>query len=259
MNKIKQTIGFIGYGNLGQLLSGGFSDLYNIVYFDTSKNLAIKTVHKRIDSIGELVDVSDIILIATPASSFGAVIKQIINCGASDKLIIDVLSTKVLADDIYNNYKDNLNNILSLHPLFGPPSYRNFQKDLRVVVCKSMGDKSLKFLNLLRNHYNFKLIEITADEHDKHMALHHAVPYVLAHALSKIDFNKNPSNLTIPSEEKLRRIVDIANNESDSLYKTIVSANPYAEAAIQDLTQAINSEVNFLWPNNSAQKKVTIK
>ncbi|MBP9820754.1 prephenate dehydrogenase [Candidatus Saccharibacteria bacterium] len=241
-----QTIGFVGFGSLGSMLGMGFSNKFNIVYYDPNVNDK-QNDHKRVDSLKLLVKKSDIIIVATPASEFNKVINELVLYDIKDKLIIDVLSTKVLAGRVYKNNSAHFNNILSLHPLFEPPSNKYFIKDMRIVVCQNDGTKAKEFCNVLKNDYNFKLINKTAQEHDKHMALHHAVPFVLAHVLAKMQFSKNAGDLTIPTEEKLRRIVEIAGNESEDLYRSVVMANPYAQEAINELLQALQQEKHKLW------------
>ena len=245
LNKM-QTIGFIGFGSLGSMLGRGFSNKFSIVYYDPNlKN--IYSTYKSVDNLKLLVKKADIIFVATPASEFAKVISELVLYDIKDKLIVDVLSTKVLAGRLYKNNSAHFNNILSLHPLFGPPSNKYFIKDMRIVVCQKYGMLAKEFCNVLKNDYGFKLIFKTAEEHDKHMALHHAVPFVLAHVLAKMQFNKNAGDLTIPTEEKLRRIVEIANNESDDLYRSVVLANPYAQKAILELLQTLQQEQVVLW------------
>ncbi len=241
-----QTIGFVGFGSLGSMLGRGFSNKFSIVYYDPN----LKNIHsdyKSVDSLKLLVKKADIIFVATPASEFAKVISELVLYDIKDKLIVDVLSTKVLAGRLYKNNSAHFNNILSLHPLFGPPSNKYFIKDMRIVVCQNDGPKAKEFCNVLKNDYGFKLIFKTAEEHDKHMALHHAVPFVLAHVLAKMEFNKNAGDLTIPTEEKLRRIVEIAGNESEDLYRSVVSANPYAQIAVNKLLQNLEKEKHHLW------------
>ena len=246
MLNIMQTIGFVGFGSLGSMLGRGFSNNFNVTYHDPKVN-GTQSDYKKVGSLKLLAKNADIIIVATPASEFNKVINELVLCDIKDKLIIDVLSTKVLASRVYKDNRAHLGNILSLHPLFGPPSNNDFIKDMRIVVCQNDGPKAKDFCDVLKNDYNFKLITKTAQEHDKHMALHHAVPFVLAHVLAKMQFNKNAGDLTIPTEEKLRRIVEIANNESDDLYRSVVLANPYAQKAILELLQTLQQEQVVLW------------
>ena len=246
MLNIMQTIGFGGFGSLGSMLGRGFSNKFSIVYYDPN----VKNTHsnyKSVDNLKLLAKKSDIIIVATPASEFNKVINELVLCDIKDKLIIDVLSAKILASNVYKDNKAHFGSFLSLHPLFGPPSNKYFIKDMRIVVCQNDGTKAKEFCNALKNDYNFKLIYKTAQEHDKHMALHHAVPFVLAHVLANMQFNKNAGDLTIPTEEKLRRIVEIAGNESEDLYRSVVMANPYAQEAINELLQALQQEKYKLW------------
>ena len=246
MNSKLKIVGFIGFGSLGSMLGRGFSNKFSIVYYDPNvKNTS--SDYKRVDSLKLLAKKADIIIVATPASEFNKVINELVLYDIKDKLIIDVLSTKVLASRVYKDNRAHLGNILSLHPLFGPPSNNDFIKDMRIVVCQNDGPKAKDFCDVLKNDYNFKLITKSAKDHDKHMALHHAVPFVLAHVLAKMQFNKNAGDLTIPTEEKLRRIVEIANNESDDLYRSVVLANPYAQKAILELLQTLQQEQVVLW------------
>ena len=245
LNKM-QTIGFIGFGSLGSMLGRGFSNKFSIVYYDPNlKN--IYSTYKSVDNLKLLVKKADIIFVATPASEFAKVISELVLYDIKDKLIIDVLSAKILASNVYKDNKAHIGSFLSLHPLFGPPSNNDFIKDMRIVVCQKYGMLAKEFCNVLKNDYGFKLIFKTAEEHDKHMALHHAVPFVLAHVLAKMQFNKNAGELTIPTEEKLRRIVEIAGNESEDLYRSVVMANPYAQEAINELLQALQQEKHKLW------------
>lgn len=246
MNYKLKTIGFIGFGSLGSMLGRGFSNKFSVVYYDPNvKNT--RSNYKRINSIEILVKSADIIIVATPASEINKIIGKLVLYDIKGKLIIDVLSTKVLAARVYKDNREYFSNILSLHPLFGPPSNSDFVKDMRIVVCQKDGLLAKDFCSVLKNEYNFKLINISADEHDKHMALHHAVPFVLAHVLAKMQFNKNAGDLTIPTEEKLRRIVEIANNESNDLYRSVVLANPYAKDEVAKLLKTIAQEKHQLW------------
>lgn len=239
-----ERIGFIGFGSLGQLLGKGFNADFAVSYYDPAVSLDGYKKHHRVD---DLVESSEVVMIATPASSFDEVLSKLGTLDLTGKLIVDVLSAKTYAAQKYAEVLPDIQ-VLSLHPLFGPPSYTQFEQGLRVVSCFKNGHLAEDFEAVLVKKYGFKIIHKTPEEHDKHMAIHHAIPFFLAHALSKTDFKKDPGELTIPSEEKLRKIVDIAGKESIDLYLTIMKSNPHAKQAVENFLQTAISEHKNLWP-----------
>jgi prephenate dehydrogenase len=238
------NIGFIGFGSLGQLLGRSFAKDNSVSFYDPKVNY-VKGLTKCKD-LDELVYKNQFLILAIPSSSFKAVVSKISQLDLNNKLIVDVLSTKTLAINIYQEALSPTINILSLHPLFGPPSMKKLVPGLRVVSVLKQGQLAIRFEDYLKSEYKLNIVNVSAEYHDKHMAIHHAIPFLLAHALAKTDFNKDPGELTIPSEEKLRQIVDIASKESTDLYYTIMKSNPYALQAIDKLIETINNEKKLL-------------
>jgi prephenate dehydrogenase len=195
---------------------------------------------------GSLDDVAgcDVVLLAVPAAALPATLDALRPRLAARTVVMDVVSTKARATALLPELLPDHPNLLATHPLFGPPSMRRMRSGQRLVVTFTRGERAEAFLAWLHRRYGLEILEVDADDHDRAMAYMQALPFFIARALVSLQVDHLPNvahrdQLSLPSFEQLERIAEIEHLHTDDMFETCQQSNPYAQAARQQLIDAL--------------------
>ena len=171
----------------------------------------------------ELCQQSDIVIISVPANIAVDKIKEIIPNLKKDTLLIDFSSLQEethLALQQYNGPS------ASIHPLFGP-SIKSLEGQTFSVTPENKNEK-LDFLNYLFKKSGAKIVKLTAEEHDKQMALVQALIHFsnisLAKTLSESD-TKMLKDLSTPLFRLQSLVFGRVLSQNAELYENILMHN----------------------------------
>jgi chorismate mutase len=117
---------------------------------------------------------------------------------------------------------------VSTHPLFGPESASDSLAGHVVVLCKEQSEPAhYQKVKDFCTELSLKVIEMSAEEHDKEMATVHGLTFFVAHSLK--DMGLHSQKLATPSFKKLLSLAELERRHSLDLFKTIQEGNPFAE------------------------------
>ncbi|MDX1921666.1 MAG: prephenate dehydrogenase/arogenate dehydrogenase family protein [Alphaproteobacteria bacterium] len=236
------TLGIIGIGAFGEFILPHLSAHFKTKIYDKLRKptdlekIAKKHNAKSVTRLKDLCD-SDVILIATPVSTFEPIIKEIKPHLRKGQLVVDVGSVKELPAKILKKNLPAGVDIIGLHPLFGPQSGKNGIKGLNITVCNVRGKRNAKLINFFKKKLGLNVIETTPTEHDKELA------YVqgLTHLIGKVfvSLNLAPFKQTTKTYELLKQMVEMVRYDSDELFRTIERDNLYTAHAKRAFFDAV--------------------
>ena len=221
-----KTLGIIGQGKFGQFIASEMEGVFRIENYDVSDSEA--QFHR--------VSECDYVALAIPLEAYQAVLPKLAAVILPKSVVIDVCSVKLRPLEFTTKYLPN-NDILSIHPLFGPATTPDGIAGQKVIIIRDIGSFQLhadaqKFFEKLR----LSVIQLDADNHDRGMAELHALTYYVASALS--DFGVSERPISTPSYDKLVSLVNLYSVHSQALVDTIEKGNPYAAEMRTKLMQS---------------------
>ncbi len=216
---MSKTIGIIGYGQFGKLMHK-----YLKGYFEVR-------IYKRggeHDTLEETCD-SDIVIFSIPVQFLDTSCALASKYIKKEAIVMDVASVKVQPIEILKKHFPN-NEILGTHPIFGPQSERENGgvEGLPIALTNvSLGNNRYNEIKaFLASELKLKIVEKSAKEHDKEMALVQGLSHFIARALKNMEI-KN-MDMSTHSYRELIRLKDLLANDTWDLFKTIQEHNPYA-------------------------------
>lgn len=215
-----KTIGIIGYGAFGKVLASKLSNLNCDLLVSDDKAGSDKSVN--FVTTDELVKRSDLVILAVPFTSYDDLLVEIKPHLKEGAIVMDVCSVKTLPLKKLRSELPGFQ-ILATHPLFGPESSEDA---CHVVLCSESDELAAKFFEEISDKLNWKIIEMSADEHDREMALVHGLTFFVAESLTRLEL-PTPS---IPTGfyEHLNKLIQMQRKHTAELTLTIEKYNPYA-------------------------------
>jgi prephenate dehydrogenase len=253
MNKKSATI--IGFGRFGKTLYRLLQDDFAVtIYQRTQKeqsNLPVTTDLKKAYE-------SDVIFYAIPIQTFEEIIKEHKKFFRTDHVLIDVLSVKTYPAKIFRKYLEGTETqALLTHPLFGPDSSKNSFENLPVVMDKFLAtDETYTEWKDYFKKKQLRVIELSAEEHDKLAANSQGVTHFIGRLLDEFGMEKTPMD-TIGAT-KLLEVKEQTCNDTWELFMNLQHYNPYTRKMRISLGVAYDNLYNKLIPKQVSNECLTI-
>ncbi len=226
---MKKIVGIIGgNGATGSQFAGFFKKMgFDVIVSDIGTKMSNKDLIKK----------SDIVVFSVPLEKSVEIMKKEISSSTrKDQIVMDVSSLKKNQLDVMNKSKGN---VIGMHPLFGPTHEKI--KDSNLVFCPSRCDKKV-FIEMkkLFEKLGFKIIVMTAEEHDKAMVLVQLIPHlkiILAGEMMKF-FGVNPEkfyDIGTPMYKVEMSFIGRIFSRDAGLCTAIIANNPYSKDLIKFL------------------------
>ncbi len=244
-NRQRQTLGIVGFGAFGQLAAQHLRDYFEVSVYDPMTNRA-RAAQQLGVAFSSLPSVSqrDVVLIASPVTSFEDVVGTIAAFCRPGAVIVDVGSVKVQPAEIMHRVLPGHVDIIATHPLFGPQSAQNGVRGLKIAVCPIRGTSHARFAAFLRKSLGLKVVVTTPDAHDKEAAIVQGLTHLIAKVLSNM--GPLPTLMTTKSFDLLSEAVEMVKDDAPEVFEAIENANPYAEGVRRrffELSAELNREL----------------
>jgi prephenate dehydrogenase len=221
-----RRVGIVGYGRFGGALANLAADTgRQVVAFDPTAEVP---EDRRASGVDDLAARASIVVLAVPVAATRSALDRLRPHLGGRHLVIDTGSVKrgpmdamaeVLGDDV---------GWCGTHPLFGPTSLHLGERPLRVVVCPARpGDAASARARALFEELGCRILESTADEHDRAMAASHALAYFVAKGLVDAGVSIDPE-IAPPSALAIARTVEAVRADAGHLFVTLHRDNPFA-------------------------------
>jgi len=249
MSNSIETIGIVGFGPMGKLMSETMLPEAVVSICDP----ALGHINNESVKALELSD-EDAVLLTVPASALWGVlndvlVKPAVRRGWSDEmkedwkepLLIEPSSVKLFPEKLVEMIDPDYPELLHCHPLFGPQSASDGLQGLKVVVTKKRGEKAEEILDLW-DGLGLDILEMSAETHDREMAKIQAVTFILGRLASNSGILAlEDSTLATPSSKVLCDLARLDVAHSEELFRTIIGFNPFVTKEIRKLEHSLGS------------------
>ena len=203
-------VGIIGLGLIGSSLALKISEAYNdiTIYGEdiSESNLKYTIENKIISNKLEEKDYSklDILFVAIPVDQVLKVLSPILDKVGENTLVVDLGSTKKPICDLVNS-NQNRRKFLAAHPIAGtefsgPMSADSSLFDNKTIILCETEKTENRLLNIAKDLFlsiGMSIKEMTADEHDKHIAYVSHLSHITSFMLGKTVMDKEKDEETI--------------------------------------------------------------
>ena len=203
-------VGIIGLGLIGSSLALKIGEAYNDITIygeDISESNLNYTIENRIISNKlEEKDYSklDILFVAIPVDQVLKVLSPILDKVGENTLVVDLGSTKKPICDLVNS-NQNRRKFLAAHPIAGtefsgPMSADSSHFDNKTIILCETEKTENRLLNIAKDLFlsiGMSIKEMTADEHDKHIAYVSHLSHITSFMLGKTVMDKEKDEETI--------------------------------------------------------------
>lgn len=203
-------VGIIGLGLIGSSLALKISEAYNdiTIYGEdiSESNLKYTIENKIISNKLEEKDYSklDILFVAIPVDQVLKVLSPILDKVGENTLVVDLGSTKKPICDLVNS-NQNRRKFLAAHPIAGTEFSGPMSADISlfdnktIILCETEKTEN-RLLNIAKDLFlsiGMSIKEMTADEHDKHIAYVSHLSHITSFMLGKTVMDKEKDEETI--------------------------------------------------------------
>ena len=203
-------VGIIGLGLIGSSLALKITEAYNDITIygeDISESNINYTIENRIISNKlEEKDYSklDILFVAIPVDQVLKVLSPVLDKVGENTLVVDLGSTKKPICDLVNS-NQNRRKFLAAHPIAGtefsgPMSADSSLFDNKTIILCETEKTENRLLNIAKDLFlniGMSIKEMTADEHDKHIAYVSHLSHITSFMLGKTVMDKEKDEETI--------------------------------------------------------------
>jgi prephenate dehydrogenase len=198
-----------------------------------------------------LASLCDIVIVSVPIRSTYAVLEEVAPHMRPNALLTDLTSVKTFPLEAMRTHSKNNVAYMGGHPLFAPQSQWDGQ---HFIICTGReNERSQQYRSLLTS-LGVTIIEMSAEEHDRHMAviqcLTHFSNLALGHTLHTLNYDLATGEKISTAVYRMRLYgVGRILAQDPVLYADIQRYNPYAKAvtaqyarAVDDLLHAIDHD-----------------
>lgn len=194
----------------------------------------------------EAVQKGDVIILTVPIRETEKVIEEIAPFIKKDALVTDFTSVKIRPLVKMKETFSKSITIVGGHPLFGPTT--DF-KNQNFILCHEQGDSYVQWYSKFLQLLGMKVLEMTKEEHDKHMAviqcLTHFSTVSLGSTLEKIQYDlMKIENIATPVY--LMRLYGVGRilAQNPEMYTDMQMYNPFAKDVAKKYKESVDELFN---------------
>lgn len=247
----RRSVGIIGAGAFGRFAARHLAADFAVTLADPDPAAQTRALAAGLTMAPlAAVAAADIVILSVPWRQLADVARRIRPHLAPGAIVVDVASIKAEPLAILTEALPG-RTIVGLHPLFGPQSGAAGLAGLPVAHCTAGSKADRRVARYLEKRLNLRRIAVSAEEHDREMGRVQGLTHVIARALKALAVTESP--LATRSFAHLARMVDIVGNDSEAVFRTIVSDNPHAAQAAWAFETALADVLAAALPPSAAR------
>ncbi|RKX87246.1 MAG: prephenate dehydrogenase/arogenate dehydrogenase family protein [Spirochaetes bacterium] len=236
-------IGVYGLGRFGYFWSELLGQKFEVYGYNRTlpvhkpKNVSLVSENKILQC--------DVLFLCVSISSLESVLLNISDRIKPGCLVFDTCSVKVYPVNLMKSILKNNINIIATHPMFGPDSGKNSVKDLPIVFIPVRDSGNFaKFWKNIFLEFEMRVIEITAEIHDKDAAFTQGVTHFIGRVLNELDLKE--SEIATTGYKSLLALVEQTCNDPLQLFMDLQHFNPYTHNMRQELNDSLKKTMDML-------------
>ncbi len=187
----------------------------------------------------------DVLFLCVSISSLESVLQGISKGLKPGCLVFDTCSVKVHPVNLMKSILPDNVDIIASHPMFGPDSGKTSVKNLPIVFIPIRDRKGYADIwKKIFLDFELKVIEITADMHDKDAAFTQGVTHFIGRVLNELDLKE--SEISTKGYKSLLSIVEQTCNDPLQLFRDLQHYNPYTHGMRQELNNSLKKTMDML-------------
>jgi hypothetical protein len=235
------AVSIIGFGRFGQLWANILRADFKIQIVEPVEELQTLAKSQGYEVVDEQrAVIADIVFFCLPISLFEAAVAryaELVQSLDRKPIFADVLSVKVHPKLAFERHLPADYQALLTHPMFGPDSVRvKGLKDQRLVLDRfRMNEENYTYWKNYFASREFKIVELSADEHDRMAA-----------------------QIDTLGAQMLHEIQQQVCNDSWQLFEDLQTCNPYTRQVRVQLANSLMRVFNKLLPNRINKEKLVV-
>jgi prephenate dehydrogenase len=233
-------IGVIGFGRFGQLTVRYLAEDFRVhVYDRRGRSDLIRSVNGQPASLRHAAQ-QKIVILSVPISSLQETLQTISPMVVPDAVIVDVCSVKEKPVEWMKQALPPRVSILPTHPMFGPDSAANSLAEKKIFLCpERIASDTFRRIKSYMEKKGLIIIETTAREHDRQIAVSLALTHFIGRALSEF----GATDLAIDTEgyRRLLHILEVVEHDTWQLFADMHHYNRFAPDCRQQFMQALEA------------------
>lgn len=222
-----KTVGIVGFGSFGKFLADKLSSHARVIVYSHRGAETTWTV-----GLEQLAREADYIIPAIPLDVYEQFFAELSPLLRPETVIVDVCSVKVRPVEILQKVIPG-HKIVATHPMFGPESASRSLEGHTMVMCEEVSDADeYADIKTFAESLGLKVVEISAEEHDKSIATVQGLTFFIARLLDNLKIHEEL--LSTPSFERLLNLAELERHHSSELFRTIQLGNGYTAKVRED-------------------------
>jgi arogenate dehydrogenase (NADP+) len=256
------TVGVVGLGRFGRLWASMLQDDFALRAYDANATQRADAERHGI-STASLRDTlaSDAIFYCVPISAFEDTIKEHLphfqELGGA-RTLIDVLSVKVHAREVFDRHLPTTYQALLTHPLFGPDSVAASGIEGQTIVLDGyrLPPAALDAWSGYFESKGLVVVPMSADEHDRLAAESQGVTHFVGRTLERFGFAPTPIDTL--GTKRLHDVTSQVSNDTWQLFVDLQTLNPHTKGMRLRLSEAQDSVFDLLLPNRVVNDRMVV-
>ena len=256
------TVGVVGLGRFGRLWASMLQADFTVRAYDSDPEQRATAERDGI-AMGTLRETlsSDAVFYCVPISAFEATLVEHLPCFqeiGGTRTLIDVLSVKLHARDVFARHLPPGYQALLTHPLFGPDSVAATGMAGQTIVIDGF-HLDVEKLEAWEAYFASKelvVVPMSADEHDRLAAESQGLTHFVGRTLERFGFAPTPIDTL--GTKRLQDVTSQVSNDTWQLFVDLQTLNPHTKAMRLRLSEAQDSVFDLLLPNRVVTDRVLV-
>ena len=221
------TVGLIGFGRLGRLLTRYFArDARIFVYDSAPRPREVRALGAVPATLAEACR-QDVVVLCVPMAAFEGLVRRIRGLVRRDALVIDTCSVKEHPVRVMKRLLPKTVSILATHPNFGPDSAAESLKGRKLVVCRvRVSDACWRRLRRALEKKGLDIALMSPRDHDRRMASSLVLTHFIGRSL--IGYGAKTTGVDTEGYKRLLRILQTVQNDTWQLFDNMNRYNAFA-------------------------------
>jgi arogenate dehydrogenase (NADP+) len=259
---LPETVGVVGLGRFGRLWASMLQADFTLRVYDSDPEQCAQAERQGL-APGSLRDTlsADAVFYCVPISAFEPTLQEhlaIFEELGGTRTLIDVLSVKVHARQVFERHLPATYQALLTHPLFGPDSVAASGLAGHTIVVDGYRLPS-GALDAWKEYFTSKglvVVPMSADEHDRLAAGSQGVTHFVGRTLERFGFAQTPIDTL--GTRRLHDVTSQVSNDTWELFVDLQTLNPHTKAMRLRMSEAQDSVFDLLLPNRVVTDRVVV-
>ena len=233
-----KVVSVYGYGRFGKVWADILAENFQVKVF-SRRGVTPEEVSPGLEIASEsgIYD-CDALFFCVAISSFEEVLKKSSHHCNKGTVFFDTCSVKVFPAKWMKKYLPEGSTIIATHPMFGPDSYLQTERQLPLVMCNVNADQET--IEEWADYFKSKSLQVeimTAEKHDQMTAYSQGITHYVGRVLADLDLH--PTLIDTLGYKKMLEVIEQTCNDSWQLFLDLQNYNPYGEKMRESLHEAI--------------------